>query len=555
MPTGFQAGSAYSIYSLDLTQFDRDIARVKREIAALQKSTSVPVPSSGGGGASPRAASDQQAADAALRLASARANLARAEGDEARALQILNTALQQNSGATETASLRVQTAAARLQNGTTFAKEFGDGLKSGLLGVVAPAALATAAIGAVTATVQSFVGAFNFKAELDASTASIKSQLDGFRDANATYDEAIAFGRQYNITREETNAILGSSTDILRTSTASVGELETALIRLQSRDVSKPISEASRALRELQAGDTTSIKELFNIPAKDANKMKAEILAGGDAVKVLTNYLDSAKVGMTALGQRTQGAAGKMRELAQAQEDLKLAQADFAQGPGLLILQGQIRTTSGLTRVLSGDFSAMTSSVAQSSNDAAAAVFAWLNAMTGFVPVQQQATAATEQHAAAAAEAVLDLRRRRVVEHRQLGIGVGGDEVRRAREHGAGAIVLNGHLAALDQGRDVQHADAARRGHGQRDRRVVGHSFVDEHLLHRAGRAVDSTGQRAAALEDFLDRAGRGAIDVRDAQTHSVSRCGRRRAGELDAAVGVELPGQGARAGDGQGGR
>ena len=404
MPTGFQAGSAYSIYSLDLTQFDRDIARVKREIAALQKSTSVPVPSSGGGGASPRAASDQQAADAALRLASARANLARAEGDEARALQILNTALQQNSGATETASLRVQTAAARLQNGTTFAKEFGDGLKSGLLGVVAPAALATAAIGAVTATVQSFVGAFNFKAELDASTASIKSQLDGFRDANATYDEAIAFGRQYNITREETNAILGSSTDILRTSTASVGELETALIRLQSRDVSKPISEASRALRELQAGDTTSIKELFNIPAKDANKMKAEILAGGDAVKVLTNYLDSAKVGMTALGQRTQGAAGKMRELAQAQEDLKLAQADFAQGPGLLILQGQIRTTSGLTRVLSGDFSAMTSSVAQSSNDAAAAVFAWLNAMTGFVPVQQQATAATEQHAAAAAD-------------------------------------------------------------------------------------------------------------------------------------------------------
>lgn len=399
MPTGFQAGSAYVTIGADLAQFDRDLAKAKAEIAAFQASArtaTAPANRGASGG------NDSRAADAALRLASARASLARAEGDEARALQILNGALAQNAGASETASLRVQTMAARLENGTTFAQEFGRNIVGGFTSIIGPAALATAAIGAATATVQSFVDAFKFKAELDQSTAAIKSQLDGFRDANATYEQAIAFGRQYNITQQETNAILSSSTDILRTSTSSVSELETALIRLQSRDVSKPISEASRALRELQSGDVTSIKELFNIPAKDALRMRDQIVAGGDAVKVLTAYLDSAKIGMSALEQRTQGTAGKMRELAQAQEDLKLAQADFAQGPGLLFLQGQIRTTTGITRVLTGDFRAMGDSVVQSSNDASNAIFAWLNAMTGFVPAQQQATAATEQHAVAA---------------------------------------------------------------------------------------------------------------------------------------------------------
>ena len=343
----------------------------------------------------------QKTADSALRLQQQYARLAQAQGNTAGATTILSNALTSNGGASERALVGVSTQLATLQSGKTFVTEFGAAAKSSLIGIVGPAAAAAGAIQLASSAVQSFADAFKFKAELDATTASIKSQISGFRDANAAYAEALAFGRTYNITQKETAAILSSATDVLRTSTASVSDLEAALIRLQSKSPEKPISEASRALRELASGDTTSIKELFQIPARDANKMKAEILAGGDAVQVLTAYLDRAQIGMAALEQRTQGAAGGMKELAVAQEDLALAQAKWAQGPGLIILQGQIRATSGLTRVLTGDFDAMTSSFAQTSNAGAQAIVDWLNAMAGVEPAQQAATAATQQHAAA----------------------------------------------------------------------------------------------------------------------------------------------------------
>lgn len=343
----------------------------------------------------------QKAADSALKLQAQYARLAQAQGNTAGATSILSNALANNGGASEQAIAGVATQLTKLQSGKTLFTEFGAAAKSSLIGIVGPAAAAAGAIQLASSAVQSFADAFKFKAELDATTASIKSQISGFRDANAAYAEALAFGRTYNITQRETAAILSSATDILRTSTASVSDLESALIRLQSKSPEKPISEASRALRELASGDTTSIKELFQIPARDANKMKAEILAGGDAVQVLTAYLDRAQIGMAALEQRTQGAAGGMKELAVAQEDLALAQAKWAQGPGLIILQGQIRATSGLTRVLTGDFDAMTSSFAQTSNAGAQAIVDWLNAMAGVAPAQQAATAATQQHAAA----------------------------------------------------------------------------------------------------------------------------------------------------------
>lgn len=293
----------------------------------------------------------------------------RAQGDIAGSAATLSSAL----GQVDTSSKEAQAAIAQLhrtqQTGVGVAQQFGDSLKDGMLSVIGPAALATAAIAGATRVAGSFVEAFNFKADLDAGTTAIKSQLEGFRNVNATYAEAIEFGRRYQITQQQTNDILGSSTDILRTSKASVSQLEEALIRLQSRDVSKPISEAARALRELSSGDVTSIKELFNVPAKDALRMRDEIVAGGDAVLVLTKYLNDAKVGMGALEQRTQGTKGKMNELALAQEDLKQAQAAFSEGPGLKLLEAQTRATVGVTRVLSGDFDSARQSIANAANE------------------------------------------------------------------------------------------------------------------------------------------------------------------------------------------
>jgi hypothetical protein len=259
----------------------------------------------------------------------------------------------------EKATLQYAQAQERAANSSSraagFAQQMGDAFKGSLLDIVGPAAVATAAIAGVVKVAESFGEAFQFKAQLDSTTASINSQLGSVRDMSTVWAEAAAVGRTYRITQEQTNAILASSVDVLRTSEASVGELEIALLRLQSRDPSKPISEAARALRELNAGDTATIKELFNIGAQDANRMKNEIQGGADAVRVLSDFLDRAGSGMNILEQRTTGAMGKMNELAVKQEELALAQAKFAQGPGMEILLLQIEATEGATQALSGE--------------------------------------------------------------------------------------------------------------------------------------------------------------------------------------------------------
>ncbi|MBK9944216.1 MAG: hypothetical protein IPP13_21660 [Kouleothrix sp.] len=260
--------------------------------------------------------------------------------------------------------------------------------KSGLAGVVGPAAVATAAIGGVIAVANSFKEAFTFKAQLDASTQAIEAELQGFRDVGRTLQDAEAFAKKYNITKQETNAILSSSIDILRSSKSSVTELESALIRLQSKDISKPISEASRALRELASGDVTSIKELFNIPAADAHRMKNEIAAGGDAVQVLTRYLNDAQIGMGALEQRTKGAVGEMNRLKVAQEELKLAEGQVAASSGgMAFLKARIELTRMFANELGYNNHAL--------DDNATAIFNWLNALAGAEPVITSATSAT----------------------------------------------------------------------------------------------------------------------------------------------------------------
>lgn len=284
------------------------------------------------------ATAQQQSARAAQQAAQQQAQVAALKAQQT--AQIIARAEQQ--GAQSRVALPV------IGRSNDFGTQALDSFKSGLLGIAGPAAAATAAIGALTATAQSFKEAFVFKAALDATTASVKSQLDGFRNVSQTYAEATAFGRQYNITQEQTNSILQSSVGSLRTSSAGVAQLETALIRLQSKDVSKPLSEAARALAELESGDVTSIKELFRVSAKDALGMRDAIVAGGDSVLVLTEYLDRTQTGMHALELRAQGVQGAFNAAEVAAEDLKLAQADLASGPGVIATQ----TYTGVLQLL-----------------------------------------------------------------------------------------------------------------------------------------------------------------------------------------------------------
>jgi hypothetical protein len=371
--------------------------------AAAQKSgTTV------GGGLS---AAQARAATTAARLATETQKTAQAAQRNATEQQRTAVATAQAAAAqarAEQAALRLAQAQQRVadasKNAASFTQRIGDALAGSFTSALGPIALVSAGLGAATAAVNSFANAFTFKAQLDATTASINVQLKGVRDQSRAWSEGQAFANRYKLTQNELTQAMQASIGVMRNSTSSTTDLLTNLSRLQVLAPEKPIQEAARALRELQSGDTTSIKELFNISARDANRMKEEIIGGADAVQVLGTFLDQAGIGMDALATKTTGAMGAMKDLAIAQEELTLAQAEFAQGPGLVILNERIEVTRGLTRLLSGDFAAMGQSIVNTASEGAVAV---QNLERDLAMIQQTA-AANSQTAAAGLEALKD---------------------------------------------------------------------------------------------------------------------------------------------------
>jgi hypothetical protein len=430
----YDAGSARATYTISLADFEKQIARAKQLYADLAKAAAIkppPLPAaalSSSAGATTNANAQKRALDA---LRNSEIAAARAAGDHAGALKLIEAELGRASQGTVrynqllAQQSRAQAAAARAGGGLGTAgglpilprtvENFGtaaiDQFKSGLLGIVGPAAVAGASIAAISATVESFKRAFTFKAELDATNLAIRTNLEGVRDSSAVFQEAAKFADKYRLTQKETADILTSSTDILRVSTASVGDLESALLRLQSRDVSKPISEAARALRELNSGDVTSIKELFNVPAREALRMKNEIANGGDAVLVLNGYLERAGVGMGVLENRAKGAAGAMNEQRIAQENLVIAQAKIASSAGgIFFVQGLTRQYQGLANLLNGDALAGLQATGRELQISAAGALAYA-AATAQGKSAAEAQAIADQASAAAANSFADAQR------------------------------------------------------------------------------------------------------------------------------------------------
>src|SRR5690349_21694725 len=180
-----------------------------------------------------------------------------------------------------------------------------DAIKSGLLGLTA--------IDLATRAIESFGEALKFKSELDATTQSIAIQLRGVRDSATVFSEAQAFAERYKLTQADLSQTLASSIGIFRQTSASTEDLLSTLLRLQATAPEKPVSEAARAVRELASGDVTSIKELFNVSAKDANRMKTEIAGGADAIKVVSEYLDRAGAAWSCWSSARAGRPGPSR--------------------------------------------------------------------------------------------------------------------------------------------------------------------------------------------------------------------------------------------------
>ena len=395
-------GSAYAIMDIRHQQFDQGVDAVIAKLEQLRKAAATPITvgaggagAAGGAGPTDQEVKYQQAlartAEAEARRAAATARRANEDAkagiyaareateEQKLAREIANTAAAEDRAAT--AALRRQQAEERAARAAgsgglgpalprTFAgfagtggEEFAQGISSGLLGVVGPAAVATAAIGAFRNALDFTEESFKLKAALDTTNASIKVQIQNFRDYGQIQREGSAFADKYRLTQEETQQAIQASIPILRQSKQSLTEVESTLLRLSVLKPEQGIEGAAFALAELQGGQTKSLETRFNIPIAKANELKKEIEAGGDAITVLGKYLDSAGVGMDALAVRTQGATGKMNELKVETEKFQLALGGQAGGPGEFILDQRINAARAGARVFSGDYKSALASI------------------------------------------------------------------------------------------------------------------------------------------------------------------------------------------------
>lgn len=350
-------GTSTVVFDADLNPLLGKIDQAKRAAAGVG-----PIGvGSGGSGAS----SLQKDEQAMLRYATSLAAAQRAQGDLTGAASTYRTVLAQltpNTIEANHATARLAQTEAQLARESAnaaqrgFGAQFTQGLKSGLLGIVGPIAVATAGFTALKGAIDLTEESFKLKAALDTTNLSIKLQLQNFRDVNQTLQEGRQFADRYKITQVENAEAIQASIPLLRQSKASLSDVEGVLSRLAVLKPEQGISGAAFALAELQGGQARSLATRFNVPIAQATELKNAIKNGGDAVQMMDAYLNSVGLDMSTLDARTQGATGKMNELKVETEKFQLALGGQAGGPGLALLEARIQATHGATRLLSGDF-------------------------------------------------------------------------------------------------------------------------------------------------------------------------------------------------------
>lgn len=291
-----------------------------------------------------------------IRTAQAHARALAAEGDRAGAIRVLTEAQSNARGISEATNYQLQTQISNLENAATKATDYGGALTNGLTSIVGPAAIATAAIGAVIGVAESFKDAFNFAAEMESNTKAITIQLQGVRDSGQAFQEAQAYADRYKLTQQQTTEAMAAAIPVIRESRASMDEILGVFDRLQIRQPGKTFQDAARAIGELQAGQYTSLNKIFNVPLEDARGIAQAIKDGGDAVVLTSQYLDQSGISMDALKAKTEGATGALRDYAIAQEEVKRAQGAIATSAGgIAFVEEEARVFRGLANLLNGD--------------------------------------------------------------------------------------------------------------------------------------------------------------------------------------------------------
>jgi hypothetical protein len=360
-----QVGSAHAEMLLKYDQFVTGFAAVESGIARLRALAAKPIvvpvslptpalPSPRGGGAG---GGGGDPAREAQRLADSQRRAALAAADHAGKVQILNTALQGTSHGTIqynnllAQKFRAEQAAERASQ--SYASKLFD-VKGALVGMVGAFGVANLAGMAFNAVVGEVKEGFELAKTLDTNRRALGAFIGDQTRANRTLQDASAFGRQYGFTQREISDAVASSSLLIKQSNAPIEQIIGTLARLQQLNPRETFEGASFAVKELASGDITSIAERFNISRKAAHDMADQIKAGADVFQVLDAYLTKTGITLDTLKVRMDGAAGASRQLLQAQEDLALATAEFAEGPGVKLIQVQTDATRGFTRLLGG---------------------------------------------------------------------------------------------------------------------------------------------------------------------------------------------------------
>lgn len=409
--TSFRAGSATGVYTLDISDAVAKANQLKAIFAGIQRAST----QAGRGGS---ATSINAQTRALTQLRNSEIAAARAAGDHAKALGIIQSELGRTAQGTvrynqllaqqsrAQAALARQTATGLGTRGglpilprelTQFGPEALDQIKSGLLGIVGPAALVTAGFTAVGRAIDLSEESFRLTTALDQTTNAINVQLRGIRSTAEIYQSAAQFADKYKFTQLETNEALRSSVGILRSSTSSAEDLLGVLARLQVASPEQGLQGAALAVKELQGGDIQSLVERFEISRAAANKMKGEIQGGADAVQVLAKYLNDSGITMETLANRTVGATGKMNELKVETESFLRALGGQTGGPGLQLLEARINLTRGATRLLSGDFDQFGRSVTENIAQGQTGLLSFLNILQPFAQQVQARLGAADE--------------------------------------------------------------------------------------------------------------------------------------------------------------
>jgi hypothetical protein len=265
-------------------------------------------------------------------LAISNVKVANASGDHQRALGLIKGELALAEAGTRryNALLLEQIRTTKqLEAATRGGTPAAGGGSMDLGGLVAGLGAATVAAGAFHGAMQGAAEGYKLLADIDQSQRALGTLMGSVNEGNKTMAEAIRFGEKYGFTQREMSAAAAQAATIFNTTTESTEKTLEVLGRLAAINPAEGLEGATVAFKELASGDITSIAERFNIARGAANRMKDEIAAGADPVKVLDKALADMGATTDVLNNRLKGPNAGLVKMELAVEKAKLAAGNF----------------------------------------------------------------------------------------------------------------------------------------------------------------------------------------------------------------------------------